>query len=302
MPGPLIAPLIGAGASILGGIFNYASNKKNREHQQAQYEREKRDNLDQWNRQNSYNDPRQQRARLIGAGLNPALMYGQNSGGASGNASPIQKATQGTPIKTGGYNFDGIGQSANQYMNNIYDFKMKDAQTDNLLASTQTQKATAIQKAADTANTITKTSKNKFDLNLANQLRSTSVQAAQENLRQTQAKTQIALSQEERQTALTSASLQESAERILSSRLNRTKTVQQKLQIQQQIKNLKTDNNLKNIDLQFKQIGLYPHSPTYLKMLSRIVGPTEMLQNAKASHETIKNIADKIQNFKFPWQ
>lgn len=83
MPAPLIAPLIGAGASLLGTGINVAStgnmNKKNRAHQEYMYDKQKTDNIDFWNQQNSYNSPEQQMARLQKAGLNPHLVYGNGS-------------------------------------------------------------------------------------------------------------------------------------------------------------------------------------------------------------------------------
>jgi hypothetical protein len=46
-------------------------------------------NLINWKRQNKYNLPVNQMARLEEAGLNPRLIYGASSGGAAGNASSI---------------------------------------------------------------------------------------------------------------------------------------------------------------------------------------------------------------------
>ena len=45
-----------------------------------------------WREQNAYNHPRAQMQRLEEAGLNPNLVYGSKSGGASGNAGPIGRS------------------------------------------------------------------------------------------------------------------------------------------------------------------------------------------------------------------
>lgn len=46
-------------------------------------------NLESWNRENEYNSPMAQMERLRAAGLNPNLIYGSSSSGASGNAGSI---------------------------------------------------------------------------------------------------------------------------------------------------------------------------------------------------------------------
>ena len=76
------------GGSIIGAVANYASQqqafKQNKElmRMQNQY------NVDQWNRENAYNSPEAQVARLRAAGLNPDLMYG-NGTTSTGMASQL---------------------------------------------------------------------------------------------------------------------------------------------------------------------------------------------------------------------
>lgn len=91
MPLPAAA-LISAGASLVGQAINAGStgnqNKKNRQFTEYMYNKQKQDNLDFWNMQNSYNSPEQEMARLLKAGLNPNLVYG--NGAATSNAGAIQ--------------------------------------------------------------------------------------------------------------------------------------------------------------------------------------------------------------------
>lgn len=76
LPLAIGAGLITAGGSLLGNLLGFgsqaATNKAQMELAKYQYEK----NLEMWNRQNEYNLPSAQRQRLIDAGLNPALMYG----------------------------------------------------------------------------------------------------------------------------------------------------------------------------------------------------------------------------------
>ena len=87
---PITAVVAGSGlvqglSSIIG---QRSANKTN-----IQLAREQRQwDLAMWNRQNEYNNPKNQMARLSAAGLNPNLVYG--SGSVSGNVtSPSPKAS-----------------------------------------------------------------------------------------------------------------------------------------------------------------------------------------------------------------
>ena len=80
----LQSALIGAGAGLLGNVFNVfgqqSANQSNMELAKYQYEK----NLEMWNRQNEYNTPAAQVARLREANLNPVLAM---SGGVTNQAS-----------------------------------------------------------------------------------------------------------------------------------------------------------------------------------------------------------------------
>ena len=72
-------------ANYIGGI---AQSKKQFEYQRKAMQIQKEYNDELWERQNAYNTPQQQMARLEAAGLNPYLIY---NGGANnaGNAGPV---------------------------------------------------------------------------------------------------------------------------------------------------------------------------------------------------------------------
>ncbi|AXL15467.1 DNA pilot protein [Microviridae sp.] len=80
--GPWLVPAISGVASIASNIFGNSGAKKR--------EQESRDfNLEQWKRQNAYNHPTEQMARLKEAGLNPNMIYGGSPGQATGNAGAV---------------------------------------------------------------------------------------------------------------------------------------------------------------------------------------------------------------------
>ena len=74
--------VIGAVGSLFSSIFG---NRGRRRSESAA----RKFNLEQWHRQNQYNHPIEQMARLKAAGLNPNLIYGTSPGAATGNAGAV---------------------------------------------------------------------------------------------------------------------------------------------------------------------------------------------------------------------
>lgn len=94
------------------------TNANNLELANYQYEK----NLEQWNRENQYNSPSSQMARLRAAGLNPALVYGSNANPVS-SPSPqydAPKMEAGAPLVAPRGSVDVIGPGIQQLYNNIF--------------------------------------------------------------------------------------------------------------------------------------------------------------------------------------
>jgi len=95
-----LGALIGGGANLVSSAANAFSssnmNKKNREWNEKMYATQKADNVEFWNMNNAYNSPEQQMLRLSGAGLNPALVYGN---GAVANTAGAPDAPHAQPYK-----------------------------------------------------------------------------------------------------------------------------------------------------------------------------------------------------------
>lgn len=112
------AALIGAGASLLGGGANAFAqgkmNKATRKWNEKMYALQKSDSLDFWNKQNSYNAPEQQMARLQKAGLNPQLVYGH---GATATASSAPDVPTAMPYRPEAPNLGAIATVPETYMN-----------------------------------------------------------------------------------------------------------------------------------------------------------------------------------------
>lgn len=118
---PLIASSLIAGATSL--IGQGATNAVNRGLSGYSYKKD----LEQWHRQNEYNSPKQQMARLKAAGLNPNLVYGTGSvGNTTGQGPSYQKPDFKLDTKVDALPMMG------QYQN----IKQSQAQTDNIEADT----------------------------------------------------------------------------------------------------------------------------------------------------------------------
>lgn len=126
--------LIGTIAQVGGLVYNAAVSRKNTKDTiaankaQAEYAYSK--DLEAWNRQNEYNSPAAQMARLEAAGLNPNMMYG--SGGGSSNAAQMPHYNAPTIDYSNRRPIIDIPQAMAMYQ----DFQMRKAQIDNVKAQT----------------------------------------------------------------------------------------------------------------------------------------------------------------------
>lgn len=179
--GTLLGGAVGAlgslGSSLLG--LKNQSNTNKAQMKLAEYQYQK--NLEMWNLNNEFNSPLQQLNRLREAGLNPNLVYGGNSvGNYSGNV-PTYEA----PKLSAYTDFSGVGNAATTALNVALayrDLGMKDEQKRLLSAQADAMQQESLKKMQETANEFWKTARTKFDLDLASDLRQTSMEAAQEGV------------------------------------------------------------------------------------------------------------------------
>lgn len=188
----------GAVQGITGYFANKNTNKTNlqiaRETNEAnkalaEYSYEK--NLEQWNRENEYNSPTAQMARLKEAGLNPNLIYGNGqavrpSANSPQYNAPEMKAAHMQPWS--GSDF-GITNSVNSYIAG----KQKAAElgktiqeTSNLGAQEDYTRALVEKAYLDTANAAIKNARDQFDLDQAKVLYDSVVATAQKGVEKLQ--------------------------------------------------------------------------------------------------------------------
>lgn len=127
---------LGAAFSGIGSLFGSGlSYKRQRKLLGQQYEYDKEAasvaydrQLDFWNQQNEYNDPSSVRARLEGAGLNPALAYG----GTAQVATPAQGLSHVDKASAG-----GTPQSPQAQFENPIDSLLQLSRVENINADTR---------------------------------------------------------------------------------------------------------------------------------------------------------------------
>ena len=210
--GPLVgSALIQGGAGLLGSLFGGASNKKAAKvaakqseknlQTQINYARESADlewrrNLEQWNRENAYNDPSQVIQRLQNAGLSPALAlgnYGGNTAASSPSysmgdidASKVKSSGAGHMAQAFGQFLTGMMPAAMEIMNRRRDLDLKDTQETNIAADTDVKTTAAdlnrVEAFTRQMNGLMDFASKHFDYNMKRRLTDNTLEMASANL------------------------------------------------------------------------------------------------------------------------
>lgn len=121
-----ILPIVLAGAQVASNVYG---TERTAQKQQELSKYAYRQDLAMWNRQNEYNSPQAQMARLQAAGLNPNLVYGQNAPGNQSGQIPKYNVPQ-VDYK---YGQQDVLSQLGQFQN----LELARAQTDNVKAQTE---------------------------------------------------------------------------------------------------------------------------------------------------------------------
>jgi hypothetical protein len=191
--------------------------------------------------------------RLQKAGLNPNMVYGKGADNISGTVRSADAGSWNPQAPK----FE-LGAAAQSGLSAYFDVQTRQQTLDNLKTQNTVLTNEAALKAAQVAQTVQGTESSKFDLGLRSDLRSISLQAAAANLRKTETDVDISLRADERAAMQSAQSLTTAVESVLSMREQRAKTVVEKEQIRTQIENLKKDSQLKQLDINLKQLGVQP--------------------------------------------
>lgn len=291
------AAITAAGQIASTGISALAQgsiNKKTRKYNLQQYQKERADALNDWNRNNSYNSPASQMQRYKEAGLNPNLIYGQQN-----TADPV-RSTNTAPWNPRAPNID---LNAGPTISAFYDTRMKQAETDNMIKQGDVLTQEKLLKAAQTAATVQGTSTNEFQLGQAQKLSSISLETAAEELRGKLISNNNQIQQNERNEAITSSNIKEAAERILEirARVLKTQTDNKNAQleyqrIQKTIDNLDKDSALKQMDMELRKRGITPSDPMYMRMLGQWLKDHNIptLEEIKSRSKQLNKTSDSL--------
>lgn len=304
-----LAPLIAAGASLLGtGGQIYAQakmNKKTIKYNKEMYEKQKADNLANWNLQNSYDSPEAQMARYKEAGLNPNLVYSQNGQGGGTLATPdVKSADQHTPDVQ-----SGIANSMQAYMSTT----MQKEQINNLKKQQDVLSADALLKAAQTLSTLTSNEKGKLDVKLLGSTlgydidaKKLAVQAALASIKKTQAdtintqtNTTATAAATERANQLQPGALQKQIADIASVKMSTAKTAMDKKQVQKQIELMNQSKELNEFEIMLNKKGFTKSDDVKWRIGNQLWND---ISGGKSIKEAIKDATDKLKNAAPPGQ
>jgi len=236
---------------LVGGLIGGISNAiiQRRQNKQAN-----KLELENWHRQNAYNDPQEQMRRLKEAGLNPNLVYGGSPGQVSGSADSIGVH------KTEKPNIE----FPNLLQNNIMRAQLNNtrAQTDNLGMQSEVIAQDAALRAAQTVETLARVRKTNLENRQFAALLQTSIDAAKFNLEKSKTDNVLNIGRfgiektklEMEQTKLP-VELEKMAEEIKSIKATTTGT--------------DLTNQLKTMENELAKLGIYPNSPYWSKIMSR---------------------------------
>ena len=127
-------------------------------------------------------------------------------------------------------------------------------------------------KAAQTAGVKAGTQRSQFDLSFESDLREISAEVRQQQLRQLKVNNQIAINRDYREVAMNASNLEEAIERIKNLAVQRAKTKRESRLIVEQIRNLKKDGKLKQLDIELKENGIQPTDELYWRVVGRLLG------------------------------
>lgn len=288
----LAAGITAAGAiagSATSAVSSGKLNKKTRKWNEKMY-----------HAQNEYNDPINQRARLEAAGLNPHLVYGQNSGGAAGTAASPESWNPKHPD----YDGSGLGHAMGQYI----DARQKEVQANLLNEQIESEKTKQVLDNANTAKVLSETARTNQQKDQSDKLFEHSLQAAQLANKQTEASINSTLTTTELKVFSTHQDMAESVERILSMRAERELNPAKKAKLWAEIEALKNSSFGTYLDNQLKKMGVNADDPAWVRMGARFIDsftedPEGFVKDIKKKGEKIiKMTIDRWnQNMKF-WE
>ena len=238
-------------------------NRKTREWNEAMYQKQRQDAIDDWNRQTLYNSPIEQMKRLKEAGLNPNMVYG--SGQAQQPAQPVRgtdmKSWNPTPPQV------DLGEAVRGSLS-----------AEQAILNQQLTKANIVKTIADSG--LKQKALDYYDENF------------RINKEYKEAQTVFLIDDNLRKDLKNSQDLQESAARILKINADKANTEQATRNAKQAYNNLVTDGKMKELQLMWKTMGLDNDAEFLEVLLARAVyDPAKADKDLKRYIEAVKQVS-----------
>lgn len=239
-------------------------NKKTREWNEKMYGVQRADALADWTRQNEYNSPTSQMARLREAGLNPNLVYGK---GADNTSDAVRSSNAPSWNPRAPESRINAGQS----LLLAADLAIKQATADNLKVQNTVLDQDKLLKMAQTRATLAGAGLGELDLDVKTSLRDTNIDFRKGELQKLYADTKYTLDHNERQAAMQAPNLAKAMEEVLTIKLARTKIPHEIEHIKALIELAGRDSRLKELDIALKEKGVQPHDNIFFRVLARLI-------------------------------
>jgi len=245
------AALIAGGSSLLGSAGSAAAtssmNKKTRKWSEMMWEKQRANENANWDKANAYNSPSAVMERLKAAGLNPYMVYGDQSSWSGGTASPAgtPSAPSWSPKPV------DVGAPISAGISSYYNTRLQAAQLDNVKSQNQLI-------AAQTYKTIMDGSSSEFDVGVKRELRDTSLEAAKWQLEKLQNETTNEIS---RGRVLEGTVKMQDADLGLKELANK--------EARERIENLRRTGALQDFEINLRKQGISTSDPVYLRVLTQ---------------------------------
>lgn len=242
------------------------------------YEKQKRDSIDFWNKQNSYNTPQMQMGRYRAAGLNPNLIYGKTG---DNSASTIDRPSMQSTSYVAPKNEYSKAENL-MAMANVENAKKTNSLLDEQIEKNRAERALI---AAQTGNVSTDTEQKKFQLGMSNELRSTSVDYQRESLRKLTNEADNIIKRYKLDSVMQEHNIRNIASQVLRRTSENSLTTAQIGKITNEVETIKLENDM-------RKVGINPSDPAWSRILVRLFDVSNIKD--KSIDEKIKELNQKI--------
>lgn len=303
MPLPLITPALASvavgGMNLIGQGINAAAqgsmNRKSRKWSEKMYAQQRKDALEDWDRQNIYNSPSAQMERLKAAGLNPNLVYGH--GADAGAVSPV-RSSQVEAWRPQAPQID-LGGAGSSMLDAYYSVQMKQQGIDNMATQGEILKREVTLKEIEALAKLTDVDKKNVDidrgkLKLAIESKLAElgipIDTALAGLDLTRARKDILLKDYELRAAMNEKNVQLASERVISLKLGRDLTREEIQRVRQVTANLVFAGLISKKQAEMWGSGINPNDPMWARILLEIVNAYFTPQGGKKNNPALNKI------------